>query len=356
MKKLAILILILISGRNAFAQQMKAYTDSLRKQYKVPELGYAVLSADTVLEMHIGGENKTGSGLQAALTDRFRIGSNTKAVTSLLAEMLVQQGKLRFDTRFFDVLPELKKSSDPGYAGLTLTQLLSMRAPLPPYTYTNKLPAIDQFNGDGAAQRRQFAVWLLQQKPSQQQSNGLYLTNAGYILAGVMLEKASGKSYVELVQEFNERWHTDFATGNPNATDSNQVWGHNSELQPEAPQENIKLEWLQAAGNLNTTLPGYISYLQTQLKAFRGMSPQLSKSDIEFMHYHLPVFSFGWMINKDAPHIISHNIGNPGTFYTAVQLIPAANRAYVIFTNSQTKATEEAVALLMDTLQTRYGK
>ncbi|MFT3749666.1 MAG: hypothetical protein QM768_15165 [Agriterribacter sp.] len=52
----------------------------------------------------------------------------------------------------------------------------------------------------------QLAKYLLQQK-SVEPNDGLYLTNTGYILAGLMLEKASGKAYKELEGSWNKIKH-----------------------------------------------------------------------------------------------------------------------------------------------------
>src|ERR1700741_171694 len=79
------------------AQFFISFGDSIRKAYSIPELAYAVVSSDSVLEMRACGEKRINSGLEAGLDDKFRIGSNTKAITGFIAAQLVKQHKISWD-------------------------------------------------------------------------------------------------------------------------------------------------------------------------------------------------------------------------------------------------------------------
>jgi len=59
------------------------------------------------------------------------IDSDTKAMTALLAAMLVDEGKLRWDSTVAQVFPELAPNMNPGLRGVTLEQLLSHTSGLP---------------------------------------------------------------------------------------------------------------------------------------------------------------------------------------------------------------------------------
>lgn len=96
-----IIMLIAVAGKVSYAQSTAAFADSIRRKYNIPELSYAVVSSDTVLEMQALGVRKINTQLTASLSDRFRIGSNTKAITGFIAALLVQQGKISWDTKFF---------------------------------------------------------------------------------------------------------------------------------------------------------------------------------------------------------------------------------------------------------------
>jgi CubicO group peptidase (beta-lactamase class C family) len=335
------------------AQLFKPMADSIRKIYHIPALGYAVVSADSILEMQLLGEKK--AGVPVALNDRFRIGSNTKAVTGMLAALLVKQQLIQWNTPFFALFPELKKDSRRAYRDITLVQALNYRNKLPPYTYTSPSPRQAQIRGDETMQRYAFVKWLLQQPPVTDTTEINY-TNAGYALAGLMLQKASHKTYPELVTELAQQLHISFGFGSPNFPDSTQTWGHNANGQPEAPATNEKLNWLMAAGNLNITLPDYARFIQEQLKGLSGTSSLLSAAEYTYLHYGFPTFAAGWFHNRNAAgHLVSHNLGNPGTFITEVHVIPEANRAYIFFTNLQRDNIYNALTQLREAMEKQYG-
>lgn len=73
--KITVLALLLLPV-TAAAQLFKPMADSIRKAYDIPALGYAVVSADSILEMQLLGEKK--NGVPVTMNDRFRIGSIPK--------------------------------------------------------------------------------------------------------------------------------------------------------------------------------------------------------------------------------------------------------------------------------------
>ncbi len=353
MKYLAINFLILLCSLTVKAQQLPLLADSIRRQYNVPELGYAIVSGDSIIGMQVSGFKRIGRPDKADINDRFRIGSNTKAVTAFIAARLVASGKLSWDTKFFDLFPEWKDKANNAYMGITLLQLLSFRAGTVKWTYTNDTPTQEMINGSDDEQRSQFALWVLQQPVTR---GALSFSNPGYTLAGLMLERVSGKSYKELVKDVNTEIGVQFAFGTPNVVDSMQPWGHNADLTPEPPSVNYKLNWLLPAGNINATLPDYAKFIQLQLRGLEGKCPLLPKADFEYMHYGLPDFAIGWFWRRDAGNKVSFNTGNPGTFLSYVYIDATKDKAYILFANVQSAEAEQAFSQLGDLIKDTYFK
>ncbi|HSC37246.1 MAG TPA: hypothetical protein VLD19_05220, partial [Chitinophagaceae bacterium] len=72
-----LLLLVAFSGRS---QDIPLMADSVRIAFHIPELAWAVVSSDSIYEMQVSGYRKINSSLAARPEDKFRIGSNTKAI------------------------------------------------------------------------------------------------------------------------------------------------------------------------------------------------------------------------------------------------------------------------------------
>lgn len=347
--------LLLLLTTASLAQTLTQFADSIRIHYHIPELAFAVVSADNVLEQQTMGYQRVNTHYKAQATDKFRIGSNTKAITGFIAALLVKQGKISWHTKFFDLYPELKTKSKPAYHQLTLLQLLSFRTRLFPYTYTYSQPATNQFTGNEAEQRYQFTEWFFQQKPVMS-GDSIHFSNLGYIAAGLMMEKVSGKTYKELVTDLGKQLNIHMGFGPPNLTDTLQPWGHDSNLKPEPPQENKKLDWLLAAGNIHMSINDYARFIQLQLAGLAGKSSLLSKKEFEFLHFGLHTFAVGWFWEQDEnKQVYSYNIGNPGTFLSKVYVYKSKDRAYIMLSNTQTEEADEGLDVLYNELKKTYN-
>ena len=349
------LVLALFVGVSGVRAQTEDFAEHIRAKYDIPELNYAVISSEKILEIHALGTRKIGSDMPAALSDKFRIGSNTKTITAYMAAVLVKRGKLRWDTKFFDLYPELKLKSNPAYFDLRLKDLLSFRSNLIKWSYGNVIPAAAAIHGDEKRQRYEFMSWVLQQDPIESKG-AINFSNPGYVAAGLMLEKVTGRDYTELVRELAKHLGVEFEFGQPNLHDLKQTWGHDENLVPEQPAGNYRLNWLLAAGNINVTLPGYIKFIQLQLSGLAGKSPQLTAREFNFMHYGLPGFAIGWnwYVDNKTHLTYSWHRGNPGTFFTKILLCKDTNRAYLFFTNVDSEKVEEGVGVLFDELSKKY--
>lgn len=348
------LLTIWLAGKG---QSMTDFADSIRIKYKIPEVAFAVISADSIFEKQTLGIQRINSGYQAQPGDRFHIGSNTKAITSFISALLVNQGIIEWKTRFLDLFPELKPKSRKEYQNITLQDLLTFRGKLPAYTYSFDEPTNKKITGDNASQRFQLAKYFLSKKPMKVE-NGLTPSNADYILAGLMLERATNRSFKDLVTSFGETQGIKFGFDYPNLSDTLQPWGHDINLVPLPPHDNYKLNWLLSAGNINVNLTDYIKFIQLQLKGLKGQTNVLGSATFNKLLYGLPEFSFGWFNTLDTAtsHHVAFNEGNAGAFYTQVQIIKETGRAFIIFTNSASLETKEGTVILLDQLKTKYGR
>jgi CubicO group peptidase (beta-lactamase class C family) len=356
MKKI-LFALVLFTFSNAFySQKNSALADSIRIKYHIPELTYAVISSDAVLEIEALGYQRINTNFKAKIDDKFRLGSITKTITSYLATVLVKEGKIKWNTKFFDLYPELKAKSNPETYNFTLQDFVTFRAKLSIWSYGNETPIKEEIKGNDQQQRYEFIAWFLQQNQNVKNQD-VYWSNPSYVAAGLMLEKVTGKTYETLVKELGKSLNINFDFGQPNLKDINQPWGHDEDLKPEAPALNYKLNWLSSAGNISVSLPDYCKFTQMQLQGLLGKSKLLSAEDFNKIHYGLPEFSFGWEseIKENNKLRYSFHNGNPGTFLTKVYICPAINKAFILFANVQSEEADKGLMFLLEKLQNQYG-
>lgn len=356
-KILSIFILFLISCTFSYAQRNSQFVDTIRIKYNIPEIAYAVVSSDSVLEINALGYKKINSNLKAELSDRFRLGSITKTITAYLAAVLVKEGKIKWETKFFDLYPELKAKSNSQYYNFTLRDFITFRAHIPTWSYGNKAPTQKEIKGTNPEQRYEFMKWFFAKTSAISEKKDVYGSNPSYVAAGLMLEKATGKTYETLVQELGKSLNIDFEFGQPNLKDKNQPWGHDENMIPEKPALNYKLNWLSSAGNINVSLPDFCKFIQMQLQGLKGKSKLFTEEEFNYMHFGLPKFSFGWYSepNKNNVQPYSFHNGNPGTFLTKVYICKATNKAFILFANVQSEKADEGLIVILKELETKYG-
>lgn len=357
MKKLFFALVFSILFNNSQAQNSSSFADSIRIKYRIPELAYAVVSSDSILEIHALGYQRIDSKYKANINDKFRLGSITKTITSYIAAVLVKEEKIKWDTKFFDLYPELKAESNPATYDFTLQDFITLRARINTWSYGNETPTQKEIKGNNQQQRYEFIAWFLKQNSSISEKQDLYWSNPSYVAAGLMLEKATGKTYETLVKELGKSLDIDFGFGQPNLKDINQPWGHDEDLKPEKPALNYKLNWLSSAGNINISLPDYCKFVQMQLQGLQGKSKLFSAEEFNNIHFGLPEFSFGWNsgTNKKTLAEYSFHNGNPGTFLTKVYLCKTINKAFILFANVQSEEADKGLVLILEELEKKYG-
>jgi D-alanyl-D-alanine carboxypeptidase len=121
----------------------------------------------------------------------FQIGSNTKHFTAALILKLEAEGKLTIDQTIGDWLPQY-----PAWKQVTIRSLLNMTSPIPNYSETEEIGAVV-----AADLHHQFTPRDLigavdpdngKQLPTP---SGWFYSNTNNILAGLIIEAASGMSY-----------------------------------------------------------------------------------------------------------------------------------------------------------------
>ncbi len=172
-------------------------------RYDLPAVAAAVASKGKVVAFGAVGTRRAGEKIPVTVEDRFHLGSDTKAMTALLAAMLVEEGKLQWDSTAAGVFPELVENMDPGLRRVTLVQLLSHTSGIPSDNEElMKLLGQAILQDGNLDELRHWLVreWSRFPLASEPGSKFAY-SNMGYTMVGSMIERATGRTWDELVTE-----------------------------------------------------------------------------------------------------------------------------------------------------------
>lgn len=166
----------------------------------VPGIVALKIEGGKVVAKGAAGIRKLGDETKVEVEDKFHLGSCTKAMTATLAAVLVEKGKIKWDSTIGDILKE--KWVHEEYRGVTLTQLLSHTGgcpkspPGPLWLELTLSPKTKPMK-----QRVKLAKGVLSEKPSYKPGTGYEYSNTGYAIAGIMLERVGGDPWEKLMEE-----------------------------------------------------------------------------------------------------------------------------------------------------------
>ena len=172
-------------------------------RYGLPALAVAVAKNGEIVAAGAVGTRRAGVEIPVSLDDRFHIGSDTKAMTALLASILAEEGKLSWNATPAKVFTEFASAMDAGFAKVTLEQLLSHTSGLP--SDNEDIGVVwnqAQLQEGNLDAMRLFIVREWSKKPlASTPGKRFEYSNMGYIVAGAMIERVTGTTWDELIVE-----------------------------------------------------------------------------------------------------------------------------------------------------------
>ncbi len=350
MKK-RILFLLLLMPVCSFSQELslalKEKIKQAQQESQIPAIGVSLITPQTVYTF-VNGKTQIGKKEKVSAEAKFHLGSNTKAITAFIAMRLIEQKKLKLETRFFDLYPELRSGAQLEYYEITLGDLLSHEAFIPGYTKGSELAKFRKLKGSASDNRYAFAQEVVQDKPAK---NGTY-SNAGYVLATLMLEKVTDKTYRQLLEETMDDLNLDWFVGFPNKETSSNPWGHwleNGSLTALESTHDYKLpNFMSSAGDVAMNLKDYSTFIQLNLNGLLGKSNYLKAEDYNRLHFDSSPYAYGWGNKLESGDRISFHDGSAGTYYCHTFIDAEEELAVVIATNTASNEAVKAIYALRE--------
>lgn len=353
-------------ARNSRSQDVASLLEPIREKYDLPALAAAVIVDGKTDAWGATGFRRYGTDVKVTSEDQFHIGSCTKAMTATLVAMLVDRGKLSWDTTLAQALPELAEDMHPDYRAVTLRHLLAHRAGLAPSdrSWPGGKSFMDMHNLPGSAteQRLAYTRMMLAQKPEAKPGEKYIYSNAGYSILGLIAERAMDKPWETLMKEMLfeplRMSSAGFgAMGTPGGID--QPWQHrmeNGKLQPIEPgplSDNPPV--LGPGGTVHCSMRHWAAFVAAHLNGPKGKGGLLEPDTFKVLHD--PDFggnyAGGWQITHRQwadGKVLTHT-GSNNMNFTVVWMAPNRNFAVLVASNQGNgdvaKACDEAAWALI---------
>lgn len=322
----------------------------------LPAMAGAIVTGHGLQVLGAVGVRKRGTDVAVTTNDLWHLGSDTKAMTATLAARLVERGKLKWDSTVSEVFPELAPDFDPGFKEVTLRHLLAHRAGVVPNLNWARIAR----EGTLQEQRLEAVKEGLSRKPLSTPGSTYLYSNLGYVIAGAMIERVTGRPWEESMRrEIFVPLKMPSAgfggLGTPGEID--QPWGHlkgGKPVKDHGPAvDNPPV--LGPAGTVHCTLQDWAKFIADQLRGLRGEPGLLQPESYQVLAK--PSFggdyALGWLAVERAwgGGTVLNHCGCNTMYYANAWLAPARDFAVLVCANQGLDAfdaTDEAVSALID--------
>jgi CubicO group peptidase (beta-lactamase class C family) len=358
----ALLAVLPVAAGAAPPRGFDARVEAVMKASDVPGATVAIVEGGQVTLARGYGQRAVGSAEAVDADTLFQIGSTTKAFTAAALAILVEDGKLGWDDRVIDYLPDFRMYDPWVTREITIRDLLVHRSGL-------GLGQGDlMFVPSTGISRADLVRRIRHLKPATSFRSGFAYDNVLYAVAGQVVEAVSGQTWEDFVEArifAPLGMKTAVSNDVDRLTVANRAFPHGrlGELRGVGAQERFDEKKVALGANVGPA--GAIAsgandlarWLATQLSAGKipgsGEALFSDASSREMWQMVVPVpatqfppaladataqfqgYALGWSVRDYRGHkVIQHSGGTLG-FRAIVAIIPGRNVAYAIANNSE---------------------
>ena len=335
----------------------------LVKEHKIPGIVAGIVHGNELIAVGAAGVRKLGATELITVDDKMHLGSCTKAMTSTRIAMLVEEGKLDWNSTLASVFPEETAAMHPDYHDVTLTQLLTHRASVPAnISWILFAPELEWLEPKSTIieKRRRVLRLALKDKPRKPPGTEFQYSNVGYVLAGAMAERVTGQAWEDLMQDglFQPLGLATAGFGPPGTQGMiDQPWGHFSLFGIPIPEQEDNVPALGPAGVVHVSIPDWAKFAALHLQGARGNATLLKPET--YIRLQTPPenedYAMGWVVESPAWASTDgfwHN-GSNTMWYSLLWIFPEKNVALLAVTNQfNVGACDDAVRFLLEYFET----
>lgn len=268
---------------------------------------------------------------------KFRIGSMTKQFTAAAILLLEQRGKLKVDDPVKKYMPDAPAAWDK----ITIFNLLTHTSGIPNFT---SFP--DYHSTQAASTTPEKLVARFREKPLEfQPSEKWEYSNSGYVLLGYLIEKISGQTYKDFIQEnfFKLLGMNDSGYDSNSAIIVHRADGYTPTASGPMHAGYVDMSIPFSAGALYSTTEDLLRWEQALFGGKVLSQESLRKMTTPFKDD----YAFGLVVHKVNGHTIIEHGGGIEGFNTQMGYCPDDKVTVVVLGNLNGIAPSEITAKLM---------
>jgi CubicO group peptidase (beta-lactamase class C family) len=321
------------------------------KAFQVPGMAVGIIKDGKLVYAKGYGVREFGKPGQVDADTLFQIGSNTKAFTAAALALLVDEGKIHWDDKVIDYLPQFRMQ-DPYVTGeFTIRDLLTHRSGLGAGAGDLMFFPATDFSRD------EIIHGLRYLKPVSEFRSKYDYDNLLYMVAGQIIPAVTGKPWEDFVKEriLEPLQMRPCAASYGRIADRSDVAAPHVVVKGELKSiPVVNMDVIGPAGTINCSINGMAKWLETQLAAGKTPTGQLlfSAERVEEMwtmntiipanpllsamyHTHFNGYALGWEVQDLLGYKrVAHTGGVLGSV-TWVTMIPELKLGLLVFTNQE---------------------
>jgi CubicO group peptidase (beta-lactamase class C family) len=363
---------------DAVFSDFENYTEKAMKEWGVPGLAVAVVKGDQVVYINCFGNRSQDVPGPVTPNTIFQVGSLSKAFTSALVAMLVDEGKLQWTDRVVDHLPDFQL-----YDPWVTREFMVMDI----FEHTSGLPIYACEDVATLGYDRETVMRSLKKaEPVSSFRSSTSYSNAFLLWGARLVESKSGRTWEENLHDriFLPLQMNNSSSDPESFLEAKDVaslhWLKDNQMpNPEKPEIlTIPMNWtymdwiyvMGPAGGINSNIIDMSKWLRLQMNdgwvndtAGINSTLLISKENMRYMHGpHVVLdsignvaygggklyYGLGWIYQESRPHsIVWHNGGSFG-HHSMIAFAPDAKIGIVILSNTGTGLPEMLSAWFFD--------
>ncbi|MGM0497614.1 MAG: serine hydrolase [Bacteroidota bacterium] len=320
--------------------ELNKIVENAYKTFEPTGLSVAIIKDDTAIIKKSFGKRSSETGKPVTNESLFNIASCTKPFTSAAIGLLVQQGKINWDDKVTDYIPELKLKNPYITSKLTIADILSHRS------------GLTTFTGDLLWYHTNYSNQEIIQRMEHLPIENDFRAEFGYqnnmfMIAGEIIERVSGITWSEFVSKkiFDPLQMHSTKPSNDELTENDELaYPHLNEKQVEL----YDFEGTKPAASIMSNITELSHWTRMLLNGgvFEGdtiinqnvlqdcFTPRTNLSVSNNNNKtHFRAYGLGWQLfDYHGKKIIEHNGGMPG-YISKTTIIPEENLGIIVLNN-----------------------